>query len=304
MDTNDSSLPVNLPEHFYKYQPFCRVEDVVRRGQLYFSAPASFNDPFDCAIHPHFNYPRKVINRHYALILKGQGKRRAERKHEARTVNLSNTDLDEAFEKTISDFRNEYGVLCLSAIENDILMWSHYAENHTGLCFKFNTGNDFFQPAQPIEYRTQYPEIDFISLAENMERPGAEGDEAKKELASKLFLTKAEHWAYEREWRILRFDLDRERSGPDAVYFPRNALVGIILGCRAGAQRRDYIDRLLREIGSALNFTRQGRAGQNLVLKSDKPIHNSSSLSNAAAGALQSGKLQGGVLVLGRDTRA
>jgi hypothetical protein len=43
----------------------------------------------------------------------------------------------------------ELGVVCLSEINNDILMWSHYADGHTGFCIEFErseinpTGNFF-----------------------------------------------------------------------------------------------------------------------------------------------------------------
>ena len=30
------------------------------------------------------------------------------------------------------------GVLCLSACDNSILMWSHYADEHKGFCIGFN----------------------------------------------------------------------------------------------------------------------------------------------------------------------
>jgi hypothetical protein len=225
---------------------------VIRRGHLYFATPASFNDPFDCRIYPRFNYPQKSLNRHFAWVLREQPMNRAERRRKTKEARPSNRLFEEAFEMTMQGFRQEYGVLCLSAIENDILMWSHYAEAHSGVCFKFSTAPELFQAAQPVEYPTRYPELDYIGLLEDMNNKESEpvADEAKKELASKLFLTKALHWKYECEWRILRFDLDRAHPGPGVVDFPANSLVGVILGCRADPSRRDYVRRLLRETGS------------------------------------------------------
>jgi hypothetical protein len=43
------------------------------------------------------------------------------------------TDLSEKLIKA----KSEVGILCLSRNKKNILMWSHYAKNHEGLCFGF-----------------------------------------------------------------------------------------------------------------------------------------------------------------------
>lgn len=228
----------------------CRVEDVIRRGHLYFAPPATFNDPFDCGIYPRFNYEQKVLERHFASLLP-RTMTPAERTRATKEAQPSNKLFEEAFEKTIEGFRQERGVLCLSAIGNDILMWSHYAEKHTGVCFKFSAASEFFKAVEPVEYPLPYPELDYIRLLEDMSKTSPQVvEKAKRELASKLFLTKAEHWKYECEWRLLRFDLDREHPEPGVAVFPANSLVGVILGCRAAQERRDYVHNLLAETGS------------------------------------------------------
>ncbi len=46
------------------------------------------------------------------------------------------------------------GILSLSKVRDDILMWTHYADRHRGLCFEFDgsANCNFFGEAQPVVY--------------------------------------------------------------------------------------------------------------------------------------------------------
>ncbi len=51
----------------------------------------------------------------------------------------------------------EFGLLCLSEISDDILMWSHYTRNHTGLVVGFQGSHSFFaeQPLLNVVYQEE-----------------------------------------------------------------------------------------------------------------------------------------------------
>lgn len=74
--------------------------------------------------------------------------------------NLVNT-LENAHKKRILE---ETGVFCLSEIPDHILMWSHYADSHTGICIKFEATShtQFFGLAQRVCYQTTYPILNII----------------------------------------------------------------------------------------------------------------------------------------------
>uniref|UniRef100_UPI0020CD2CC1 DUF2971 domain-containing protein n=1 Tax=Vibrio cholerae TaxID=666 RepID=UPI0020CD2CC1 len=38
-----------------------------------------------------------------------------------------------------------YGILCLSAKEDSLLMWSHYGNSHKGYVIEFDTSHKFFK---------------------------------------------------------------------------------------------------------------------------------------------------------------
>ena len=75
-------------------------------------------------------------------------------------------------------------------------------------------------PVQPVEYSHDYPALDLEAIV------------TKEELraAAPWMLRKADHWSYEKEWRVLDFE-----TGPGAKPFPAPCLTGVILGCRIPA---------------------------------------------------------------------
>jgi hypothetical protein len=96
--------------------------------------------------------------------------------------------------------KSSFGVLSLSEINNSILMWSHYARSHTGFCIEYDFGSLEYWDLRrrlcfPVFYRKKFTNVarwmDFSSGNFN-------------NLAAQYWcLIKSDHWAYEKEWRIL-----------------------------------------------------------------------------------------------------
>lgn len=120
----------------------------------------------------------------------------------------------EILQKHAQEFLDQRGVACFSEVNDDLLMWSHYADRYTGYCLGFNTQYDPFSRIQPVEYSDAMPEIDAVS---SMIR-----NEYSEML--KLFLTKSSSWAYEREWRCMH-----ESAGTEFLYEPK-ALESVFFG--------------------------------------------------------------------------
>ena len=58
-------------------------------------------------------------------------------------------------------------VFCLSETHDNLLMWSHYAQNHTGAVIKFLSLPEVDFPiivAQPVRYTRQMPLLTFAAL--------------------------------------------------------------------------------------------------------------------------------------------
>jgi hypothetical protein len=131
--------------------------DILEALRLKISSPVGFNDPFEFA--PLFkkptvsvvqqtnkmNLPPDVLERFSNLFVSNWGE------EEIRWLRA-----------TLSKFVDEnFGVICLSDKNDDLLMWAHYGDRHSGLCIGF----DFSQFAIPIEihpinYSDDRPELD------------------------------------------------------------------------------------------------------------------------------------------------
>jgi hypothetical protein len=126
---------------------------------------------------------------------------------------MSNPTYFEGMRRDLQRDVDRAGILCLSKVRDDILMWAHYAGGHKGLCFEFDGSDDrpFFGEAQAVVYDDY--------------RPLPLDEDADKQM-ERVLLTKSPHWRYEREFRI--FLPDRGRT---AIDFPVESLTGIIFGC-------------------------------------------------------------------------
>ena len=104
-------------------------------------------------------------------------------------------------------------------------MWSHYGDNHRGICLEFDTSVRLFGSARKVQYCRDYPALTVHVL--------------DPESVFKTILTKSDVWSYEDEFRIVGV----ENAGGlpiqlDGEYLPlENALTGIILGCEADQAR-------------------------------------------------------------------
>lgn len=107
-------------------------------------------------------------------------------------------------------------------------MWAHYADNHRGVCVRFDLGKDeeISDMLFPVEYSEEYPKLNFIEVYTfgNFEE---------------LYLTKSNEWKYEDEWRIVRtkhFTIPGEKESDEKNYgklsFGKEIITEVIFGCK------------------------------------------------------------------------
>lgn len=140
-------------------------------------------------------------------------------------------------------FNENVGLLSLSEIADNELMWAHYADSHKGLVLGFDEQHPFFN-----RRRTENDEFYFVRKVHYSDDPPVslatiDGDA--------LLITKGTRWSCEREWRMLVPLRDATRSvtvGGDAVHlfaFPPDVLRGIILGINATLHTEAEVTSLL-----------------------------------------------------------
>ena len=120
----------------------------------------------------------------------------------------------------------------MSAKRDNLLMWSHYADYHRGLCIEFKTtgGKLFGCDLQHIDYVVNYPKLSVY-------------DEPDFEFVEKCVRTKSADWKYEEEWRII-YD---KRTGSQFFLSENEELSGVILGARISKRNRELVHKCLSE---------------------------------------------------------
>jgi hypothetical protein len=221
-----------VPLHFYKYRSlsgeghaFCG--DIFANSRLFWPSPRSFNDPFDCAPVPEF--PQSLVERRqYARDLVGRTATSETKYQKKAIVGRMLHDNLAALEKSAVEIVHgrlaKVGVCSFSEVPDDILMWSHYADSHQGICLRFSpTMYDWkhFLPHE-VEYSRHRP---ILALQ----------DQNMDAWCKAALLTKAEQWDYEREWRT--FDID----GHGFRSFRPSMLDGVILGARMRNDDREAV---------------------------------------------------------------
>ncbi len=235
-----------LPSKFYKYRKVDEhTEAIFTRNELFFATPGSFNDPFDSAFHVvvegidnqmvfeslafgEIRKKRPDLTMQEALqAAKEVGTAIIERRlEEFRAISV---------EKLARDTNDRVGILSLSEKNDDLLMWSHYADCHGGICLEFSTSQtSILQRAQPVKYDDEFPALNLhdIVVDENLRN------------TAPWMLTKARQWAYEKEWRVLDFD-----NGPGPKAFPPAILTAVIFGCHITDENRKKVSSWLQTRG-------------------------------------------------------
>ncbi len=118
----------------------------------------------------------------------------------------------------------ESAIGCFSVVPNDVLMFSHYADNHKGLCVGFDTR----QLITSLETKTSSVRADLRPVWYFSKMP-------KLNLLTQPALCatcKDDIWKYENEFRI--FLSKGAKLEPSGIFaFDRAAIVEIICGCKA-----------------------------------------------------------------------
>lgn len=152
--------------------------------------------------------------------------------------------LPEIRERLYQGMAAAIGMLCLTERQDDILMWAHYACAHEGFVIEFDPSSSFFN-----QRRSGVDEFRHLrQVVYSKERPSLVLDNTKD---MSPLLTKSDHWAYEREWRMLVSLGDASNvitHGSKNFHlfdFPAEAIVSITLGCRTSDDKSTEIRGIL-----------------------------------------------------------
>lgn len=228
-----SLISVSQTAHhrLYHYQPYKGdwrgyFEATIRNRALYFSSPFRFNDPWDCR--PWFDLgvldDEVMRERHIEWIMSVANQPVPAHADELRRDRRLLNWFVEEFSRGLGDSINqEYCLYCLTPKDDNLLMWSHYADDHKGICLQFNARVEPIAGAFKVSYQTELPQ----SII----------PEHNEDAAEKALLTKSDVWDYEEEFRLIardaRMPLPNFLVATDNfVPIGDQALIGIVIGCQ------------------------------------------------------------------------
>ncbi len=236
-------MNAKLPQRLYKFRTvttdrdLARVAEIMRDGKLYLASPNQYDDLFESGFSLSLEAPPEQMRQKFADTLIGQGLNQSQAFAQAtKLVSGPHSDAVTVAREMIEKVRDTLGLLSLTSVNDDLLMWAHYADAHRGICLEFDTATDehLIGAAMPVRYQQDYPVLDFFKTD-------------AFEVGHTVALTKSLAWSYEQEWRTLKPDLGRTKAP-----FPPEALTGIVLGARMEYRRRrailDLADSLPHEV--------------------------------------------------------
>ena len=148
---------------------------------------------------------------------------------------------------------------CFSTRCDSLLLWAHYADSHRGLCLEYELTNDEFRGQFfPVRYSNELPVLEAIArFPEGSPNAGHLHLRIDREAA--IFLTKSKDWAYEEEFRTIRFA--QNPSAPGELGVLPGRLTGIYFGLRTASTVVTTVDRLLSTDRSIPFFRAELTAG-------------------------------------------
>lgn len=217
-------------EYLYKYRPLYNGNknsyefnkhtlSILQKGELYFSTPKEFNDPFDC-LFPILSYEITKEQVKEKLHSKDIESRETRKQLKAYIRDFCNKDIDnyvDYFNTLIKtdpkflyelnrDQSDKFEICCFSKNYKNILMWSHYADSHKGICIGIKTiyeDNSNLIEFQKVKDIDKIKAESVIYNLDNKKIPPVNYQNLTEELLEQSLITKSFHWKYEEEHRTI-----------------------------------------------------------------------------------------------------
>lgn len=242
------------PGILYKYLSINEgTLDIFNHNTILFSDPIEkFNDPFDCRLPFSFdatfeeivNYYVRLAHKfgQYELSIREINQRAAEFLHHMQMKDEAWNTMRDNLTEMLTTVRTEegrpvrIGVLSLTEETENILMYSHYADSHKGVCIglRINEHLDYF-----YDGTKQKRFLRHVNYIGHYNPPNFFKQNHEENIVWKFF-TKSNQWEYEKEWRVVCW-------GGSGIYpMPHGMLRKVIYGCSTEDATKRRIEKALK----------------------------------------------------------
>ncbi|WP_165758916.1 DUF2971 domain-containing protein [Niastella yeongjuensis] len=260
-DNIEEAIPLkslHFPKSFFKYRWLTeRTIQTIEEGYIWLAEIASLNDPFECSI----QFDNDECLRHFYgsdqfrltfEIMTGQ---RLTTK-EISVLSTSDKPYDEYLKicalrkiaiginseeqlkkvqrrwtEIVEEMNRNLRICSFSLNSSSLLLWSHYACEHKGICIEYDLEDvdEIRAFMQPVMYRDRVHKIGLFEEYTTMQMIGAS-------------LIKSKDWVYEQEWRLTIFKQKDKFPQKMKVPVPK----GIYLGTRFALNSDDLKNKLFK----------------------------------------------------------
>lgn len=265
---------IDLPKYLYYYSDITAdkrrdwVSEILIDHKVYFRPRSVLNDPAELRPTLRYDAPRKELREFAKKFFEDY----ATKKLPPATRLIFRKQMEERFlrnpessELVLHGLLDKVGILSLSSISDEPLLWSYYANGHRGIAIEFDTSAGLFNTAMEVKYPLQLPIINRIR-------------DTEAEIFEKALATKTSKWEHEKEWRIVARWTDEKRNniynachphlarfmktqhGPGHYEIPKESINRIIVGCNVSNSDKAWLDGVLAQSKSTV---RVSKASQN-----------------------------------------
>jgi Protein of unknown function (DUF2971) len=231
-----AKLDRSLPRFLYKYRRLDqshskeKLREILVESVLELRAPAGFNDPFDMSARFVVEGTEEQRRERFKALVHNIEPRigwKAEQQAVQRLMFSPENELRRVCGTALEGMRNHTGVYCFAGTPKSTLMWSHYAQDHSGICIQFERVRHYkaLLHALPVVYNQDFPVVNWIDPAEA--------------IVDMLF-RKHPDWNYERESRLLLMG-----QAGQYLHLRPEAVTGIVFGCRATDAEHAVVNEVL-----------------------------------------------------------
>lgn len=263
-------MSFDYPKHFYKYRSINESDfesdlslDALFNSYVIFSSRINFNDPFDSKIEITSPSPKE-----YKFLLQSletlhplhKGSKIKDLVYKGNITQLGRKRIN--FSKNeINKLIDTYGIFSVSKDNENILLWSHYANSHKGYCIEFKSEGI---EAKPIIYKNQIPTINLTEFSST-----TYGEEKRNKVISEALLTKLDIWSYENEYRVIANAEQLEKIGKGIMrqYYDPCYIESIIFGSKMSTEIKQYI---INKIPFKTKFKQATETNSSIIIKEYK----------------------------------
>lgn len=225
----------------YRYLDLTGGVLMLRNCTLQFKNPRYFNDPYDCYeglmsfVEVPDHYREDVIRRHRGNFSPAELKDVT-----AALYSQSKEQMASIFKNSLIEYEISSSGLCSLSEENDnLLMWAHYADKHQGVCVGLDIIKlrPYIASMHPVLIKVKYTS-DFKT---------EEFFVSHRRALSNCYRTKAVLWKYEKEIRIVLFQLTFNANHQFFLEMGREVISEIYLGSKIKLKDEQEIISICKE---------------------------------------------------------